>query len=1159
MLSGNNRVREDVLDASLDEHVAPSLGGVVTGNEHKIYTDPEEFFRRTLITESMINLLENIANVVSEGKGNKVIMLSAFFGGGKTHTLIALYHVIRKPEALNVVLQRQGEPEDVKKRVRDVIEKLEKVKDEVSIIVIDGSLSALSPSPIDPRKVEVGAYEVNTLWGYIAQALGSYDYFKRFDQALAPPKVDDITNLLSHRRLVIIVDEIAQYIESLYNANDDKLRNYAKNVVIFFESLAKAVAALTNTVLVISLPVRFGSGGAIETQSIYKGSDVVYGLTEAIGRVSAAPLEPVKPNEIPVLLRIRLFEKIDHARAKEVAEILEQEYDRNKNVFGQVDSKLIMRVRETYPFHPLYVDTLLDILDKHEGLQKTRDLLRISRKVVRAVVGDKQNVYDLIMPWHIDVEMDDIRNLLLAPNYESFRLPIEEDIIKRCNSYVKPWIAKIVAKALFIKTFVYGGGIVPKPEFFPTSEELAVLTYEPGLFSSKNAQPKDVAETIDWVPSNLLYVLKDEKTQRLWFTVMMSPVKFIEDRAQKVQEAEVYNKILEAVNDLLKEPPENIIEKKRKKDERDKIKVFDVEESRASRECKPIDHDAKKYIVYACLELDVTRKDEILQEVIYNTSSGGMRKYANTIYVVYPEQRESLLPAENYAKKTIACEQVSKEDLDSLLPKGIGGQEVEMARAVYRSKIDSYCSNAAQSFYYSVISALSKLAYPVQKDTIRTKAEVDMPVKTTSIIFAVEQALSREGSKKVRLDLGFDTLDFLLKSISVDLNSAARKVSDIIDYFYSNPKLPAVPEKAIRDAIAEGVRNLDIGLRCDNRVYYKHVVACETEEKCLEAMKVEGEPITDRAVDDTCEVLPYTEAVKAQMERLERREWYEGEAKVVEDYYMVLDGKLVSVRDIVASFDEYVNEYGPDTLREAPLVSVRRRVIVDVTPKEYELEVKPGEKIEHKLVVSRSGPFKGTLHVEANYGEVSPSDLNVDERFTESPVTWTIEAPTEPGKYSYVLELVTEDGKRVASAKLSVVVGLGTVEKEWYEGVPPQGTEIEDMKLVIKQRDLRPLNVLKNRLATSVIAKNVNLNLNAKTIENREVKVNLEISNVKLDDVLAILTPIIERFGLAEIEEMNITLEIVPIDSRSFKMPTLSEDDLSALSKHKVEYKPVKK
>jgi hypothetical protein len=290
------------------------------------------------------------------------------------------------------------------------------------------------------------------------------------------------------------------------------------------------------------------------------------------------------------------------------------------------------------------------------------------------------------------------------------------------------------------------------------------------------------------------------------------------------------------------------------------------------------------------------------------------------------------------------------------------------------------------------------------------------------------------------------------------------------------------------------------------------------------------------------------------MEGLEGREWYEGETKVVEDYYIVLEGKLVSVGDVVASF----NEYDPSILREASLVRLVRRVIVDVEPREHELKVKPGEEIQHKLVIRRSGPFKGTLRVKIDYGEVNPSVLNVDERFTEGLVTWTIKAPTEPGKYSYVLELVTEDGKRVASAKLGVVVELGIVEGEWYEGVPPEGTEIEDMKLVIEVRDLKPLSVLRNRLGTSVIAKNVNLELSAKMMENRESKVNLEISNVKLDDVLAILPFIIERFGLAEIM-MKISLEIVPIDGRSFKMPTLSEEELSTLSKHKVVYKPVKR
>jgi len=643
MLSGRNKIKADVFDESLDDRVAPSLGGVVIEKEHRIYSDPLEFFRRTLVTESIAEVLENVASVVSEGKGSKVIVLSAFFGGGKTHTLLALYHAIRNPDALRLA---HAESEDIRKRIKSVVDRLRNV----DVIVIDGTISVLAPSPLNP--FDAGAYKVNTLWGYIAHALGRYDDFKKFDQVLTPPQVDDIIKLLSGRRLVIIVDEIAQYVQTLYDSKDEDIKGYARNVVMFFERLVKAVDALSNVVLVISLPARIGAGGeAAEIETIYR-SDIVLSLIRAIHRVSATHFEPVKPRDIPALLRVRLFDEVDLARAKEVAEILRREYDRNKNVFGDVRPELITRIRETYPFHPLYIDVLLDVLDKHRGLQKTRDLLRISRKVIRAVVNDRENVYDLVMPWHIDVERDDIRSLLLSSGYEMFRLPVEEDIVKRCSSYAKPWIAKSVAKALFIKTFVYGGGLVPKAEFFPTPAELALLTYEPGLFSSKDAQPKDIAEAIDWITNNLLYVLKDERTQRLWFTYIMSPVKAIEARAQKVADADAYKKIMDAVDDLLREPLESIVERRRRKED---IKVFNIEESKVSRECKLIDNDSKKYIVYTCLELDVTKRKEILEEIIYRTSSGGMRRYANTVYIVYPEQSERLALAIDYAKKVIAC------------------------------------------------------------------------------------------------------------------------------------------------------------------------------------------------------------------------------------------------------------------------------------------------------------------------------------------------------------------------------------------------------------------------------------------------------------------------------------------------------------------------
>ncbi|MCC6057133.1 MAG: ATP-binding protein, partial [Desulfurococcaceae archaeon] len=599
------------------------------------------------------------------------------------------------------------------------------------------------------------------------------------------------------------------------------------------------------------------------------------------------------------------------------------------------------------------------------------------------------------------------------------------------------------------------------------------------------------------------------------------------------------------------EPLEAVVEKRRRKEE---IKIFDVEGSRVSRDCKPIDHDTRKYIVYTCLELDVTKQREILEEIVYRTSSGGTRRYANTIYIVYPDQRERLLPAIDYAKKVIACEEVEKENIvDSMLKSSkISAQELEIAREIYRSKIDRYCGDARLNFYTLVISALSKVAYPVMKNTTRTIAETDIAIKTTSIIFGVEQALSREGLRKIRFDLDFDTFRFLLNSIGVDINSAVRKVGDIIDYFYSNPKLPAVPEEAIREAMAEGVRKLEIGLRCGNRVYFKNIVTCESEEQCLQVGRVEGEPITSKAVADNCEVLPYVEALKDQMKGLEGRERYEGGVKIVEDYYIVLDKKLVSVKNVLESF----KEYDPVVLKEAPLVKLVRRVVVDIEPREHVVMAKPGEEIQHKLVIKRSGPFRGVLRIRTSYGEVQPSFISIDERFTEGLVIWTLKVPTEPGSYSYVIELVVEDGRIIASARLNVVVEI--IEREWYEGVPSEGTEVEIMKVHIDGRDLKPLNVLRNRLGASTIVRGMSLELSFAMRKDRVSRLSLSMNDVGLDDVAAIVLSIVTRFGLGEVTA-RIDLEIAPAEGRGFKMPALSKEELDALSKHKIIYKPVKK
>jgi len=228
-----------------------------------------------------------------------------------------------------------------------------------------------------------------------------------------------------------------------------------------------------NVVLIISLPAERREKEEITVEITYQAiRQSIWRIFKALARVYTEHIEPIAPRNVPALLRTRLFEEIDMRRARDVYDTLRRTYEENKEIFG-AQPTLIGELLRTYPFHPLYIDTLIDILDKHEGLQKTRDLLRISRKVLREVLREKRP-YDLIMPWHMDLTKDPIRNTLLIGEYEGFKPVVEEDINERVKLFVeKPLLAKIAAITLLTRTFVYGGGLAvipPKREALPSEK-----------------------------------------------------------------------------------------------------------------------------------------------------------------------------------------------------------------------------------------------------------------------------------------------------------------------------------------------------------------------------------------------------------------------------------------------------------------------------------------------------------------------------------------------------------------------------------------------------------------------------------------------------------------------------------------------------------------
>jgi predicted AAA+ superfamily ATPase len=1140
VLTGNNRVRNEVYDEALDEKMAPSLGGVVLGKEHEMYMDPEKFFERTLITEQIASILGNILNVLKGESGKKILVLNALYGGGKTHTLLTIYHALKAPHML---LKATPENDNVRARINKFVEETSKLR-RPDMVVFDGFFPELAPSPISP--LDVKAYKVYTLWGYIAHMLGIYDILREYDEKQVAPETGKLLKILENRSAIILIDEIAHYIKRFHETPDENLRRYSSAIENFMEALAKAMEIVKNAVLIISLPAERKEKEEIVVEITYQAiKQSVERIFKALGRVYTEHIEPIAPRNVPALLRARLFEEIDERRARDVYEMLRKTYEENKEIFGTLVTP-IEEVLRTYPFHPLYINTIIDILDKHEGLHKTRDLLRISRKVLREVLREK-GPYELIMPWHIDLTKDPIRNTLLVREYEHFKPVVEEDINERVKLFVeKPFLARIVAITLLARTFVYGGGLAiipPKREALPSEKDLAQMLYEPATFHDKGWTPKDIVDAVRWISGNLLYVVKDEKTSRLWFTKFVTPIKYVEERAKKIEDILAVNKVLEYTDKLLRETADILIKRRAA---RVMPKVFDAELSQALKICEPVDVDVRKYILLACLNVPEREDDRKarLEDILYKTRSGGIRGYANTIYITFPSTEERSRWALEYAKKLMACDELEKEDIIEKLTGVFGGKEAEIAREVLKKKLEDYKRDVLENLVRNTLSIFDRIAYPHydERRSANTVREIDFVVQADSIITAAERSLSSTGIGKLRMEMDFDTLDFYLRGIGIDISEGhePRTVRAIVDYFYSNPRLPAVSREVVIDAIKDGVKRLRIGVKSKGRVRFKKVYEVEIPQAS------EGEAVV--TIDDEEEVLPWRMALQEQMKALKRRELIEGREHKVEEYVIKIEGREIAIEELLSNIEKFDLEQ----IRVAPIVKVVRTISIKFELARSLVEVKPGESTSIEVYVTRIGPYVGEVLLKPSAGKVDKQKLKIDDTFTKERINWILdEIPRQAGDYSYALEATDLQGASLDVTKVLIrVIG----EEGWREGIPLAGTRIKDLEMMVEERfSVKPLDILRRKLGGAAMVSEANFKILMKTEDGRESSVALNVNNVWIDDILTLVMAVINRFQLLKTSAL-LNLRLKPVKGEYFVMPEITEDEVKALKEHKIRY-----
>ena len=204
------------------------------------YRDPREFFRRTYLTESLRRLLEGAARRLAGKGSDPVVQLQTNFGGGKTHSMLALYHLFSgiapgKLEGMDEVLA--GTAVDTLPAVRRVV------------------LVGNRISPGNPVEKPDGTV-VRTLWGELAYQLGGRDAFERVraDDEQATNPGDALRELFNeYGPCVVLIDEWVSYARQLHDEGDLPGGSFETQFT-FAQALTESAKLTGNCLLVISLP-----------------------------------------------------------------------------------------------------------------------------------------------------------------------------------------------------------------------------------------------------------------------------------------------------------------------------------------------------------------------------------------------------------------------------------------------------------------------------------------------------------------------------------------------------------------------------------------------------------------------------------------------------------------------------------------------------------------------------------------------------------------------------------------------------------------------------------------------------------------------------------------------------------------------------------------
>lgn len=492
---------------------AADLYEVHQGRGAKEYSDPDAFFRRTYMTGGLSYLLvESMRRLTGQG-GIPVFEMQTNFGGGKTHSMLALLHLYSGAEpdkllGVAALMDAAG------------VRELPKVRS--AVIVGNRTIPIATPQKREP------GVTVNTLWGEIAYQLGGregYEMVREADVSATSPG-DALRQLFErYAPCLILIDEWVAYARQFDDKKEFCGGTFATQMT-FAQTLTEAAKAAPQTMLVVSLPE------SDQQQGGQKGIDAHREIRRFVARIDA-PWRPASKEESYEIVRRRLFEDIrDPDAVNAVVRAFEDLYSRNKADFGieYAEKHYSDRMKDCYPIHPELFDRLYEDWGSMPDFQQTRGVLRLMAKVIQTL-WDREDRNILIMPGMLPLDDPQVEGEITHYLETSWKAVIDTDVdgdaaLSRQLDAADSRLGQVCAGRRVARTiFLRSGPTLGSANKGLEDKQIWLGCVQPG-------EPiAAFADALRRLTDRATHLYADK--QRFWFSTQPSVNRLAQDRAQQ--------------------------------------------------------------------------------------------------------------------------------------------------------------------------------------------------------------------------------------------------------------------------------------------------------------------------------------------------------------------------------------------------------------------------------------------------------------------------------------------------------------------------------------------------------------------------------------------------------------------------------------------------